>query len=320
MSKDSTLIIAEEGVNERLDKFLANHLTELSRTNVQGLIKDGYVLLHDKVITNISYKVKSGDQFLVNFKVTEVPKAVATDIEFTVVYEDEYLAIVDKPAGVPTHIGAGHLTDTLVNGLIHKFGTNLSSVGGDWRPGIVHRLDKNTSGLLIVAKNDATHLKLSRMIETKAVKRVYWAFVWGMLNPIEGDLNFNMARSRLNRKKMSVVKYGGKHANTHYKTLAVFEKGVVSLVECELGTGRTHQIRVHLSHVGHPVIGDVEYGNIKAKNRKYLPVKVAKFILALDRQALHAVRLTFIHPVTGAEIEAKSVLPEKLQKLHKMLK
>lgn len=313
-----TVNVTDKNLN-RLDKFIASQVSELSRTRIQTLIRTNCVKINGKEINDISCVIKPED--LIEIVVAPLPLPVVTpkEIPLDVVYEDEYLAVINKPAGLTVHPGNGNYSDTLVNALLARYSQTLSTVGGPSRLGIVHRLDKNTSGLLIIAKTDQAHVALSKLLETREIKRTYNAYVWGCLEKIHGTIETNIARSYKDRTKMAVVAIGGKHAVTHYKTLQVFSKRAISLVECQLETGRTHQIRVHLSHLGHPIIGDPEYSTNRIKERKWLSAEAASYILSLNRQMLHAKKLSFVHPMTEQLIALEIDEPEEMKELREIL-
>ena len=248
---------------ERIDQFLAKKIPEFSRSRLQKLIKDKQVLIKNKSITSASHKVKHGDFVIVNIPKVSEGKIKAQKIKLEILYEDKDIVVINKPAGLVVHPGAGNWDNTLVNGLLAHCGNDLSGIGGVRRPGIVHRLDKETSGVLVVAKNDYTHINLSKQFSDRKIIRSYQAIVWGWLTKNQGTFQGNLGRNPKNRKKMAVLRSGGKHAITHYKLVKRIGETLASgasLIECKLETGRTHQIRVHLSHNGFPIIGDKTYG------------------------------------------------------------
>lgn len=305
------LSISVQG-KQRLDKIFSLFPDyNISRSQLQRLIKSRHVKVNNSVVDDISYDVVCGD--LVNVDVPEVQSdhIEAKNIPLKVVYEDEYLAVIDKPSGLTVHPGAGNKSDTLVNALVHRYNSALSSVGGDERPGIVHRLDRNTSGLLVVAKDNISHEKLSEQLQERDVKRKYMALVWNVPYKLSGSIVANIDRHKKHRTKMAVVLRGGKSAVTHYKLLKTFCNKKISLLECILDTGRTHQIRVHLSHKKWPIIGDAEYCNVQLSNIM-LPDNIKAVISNLGRQALHAVNLSFTHPVTQKHIDLYSELPKDI--------
>jgi 23S rRNA pseudouridine1911/1915/1917 synthase len=314
-----TLTIKAEEVDggHRLDKVLALRAPALSRARLQNLIENGHVALAEKPLTNSSRKAKPGEIYTITIPPLEEAVPIPQNIALDIVYEDDDLLVLNKQAGMVVHPAAGNYDGTLVNALLAYCGESLSGIGGVKRPGIVHRLDKETSGLMVVAKNDAAHKGLSAQLSSRQLKRVYQTIVWGHFSPKEGRISTNIGRSRTNRKKMSVLETGGKEAVTDYTTLETFGL-IASLVECRLQTGRTHQIRVHMAHMLHYVVGDSVYG--KATARKFLtlqktPDALATALLSFPRQALHAVQLEFIHPIKETVISLKTGLPEDMQNL-----
>jgi 23S rRNA pseudouridine1911/1915/1917 synthase len=298
--------VVEDG--PRLDKALAA-ASGLSRERVKALIGEGKVSLDGKPVRQASAK-SAGGAFAIEVPAPADAKAAPQDIALTVVYEDEHLLVVDKPAGMVVHPAAGNPDGTLVNALLHHCRGKLSGIGGVARPGIVHRIDKGTSGLLVVAKSDVAHEGLARQFADHSIERVYLAVCNGRPNPPSGTIATRIGRSDANRKKMAVLPKDssrGKHAITHYRTLREL-KGC-SLVECRLETGRTHQVRVHLSSIGHALLGDSVYGRPNSRVREVLQR------LGFRRQALHAAVLGFVHPVTGGELRFESVLPPDIKEL-----
>jgi 23S rRNA pseudouridine1911/1915/1917 synthase len=286
---------------QRLDSFLAETLSEISRTRLKALIDEGSVILEQdtpsRKTLDPSRKVLEDQVFLIRVPppISAIPEAQLIPVD--IVHEDNNIFVINKAAGMVVHPAPGSPDGTLVNALLghnHRQGLgSLSGIGGVERPGIVHRLDKGTSGLMVVAKNDVTHRFLSEQFSDRSIKRVYCALVWGVPNPSQGEISSNIGRSRINRKKMAVVSGGGKFALTHYKVVKTYGTAV-SMVECRLGTGRTHQIRVHLASLGHPVIGDSLYGGDKNSKRRGLSDSVLAEIKRLDHQVLHAKTLGFI--------------------------
>lgn len=307
----------------RLDRFLSDRFPALSRTRLQSLIKQGRVVLDRATIEDVKYPVKPGDRFELTVPpavVSAKPRAQA--IPLNVVYEDDALIVIDKPAGLVVHPGAGNLDGTLVNALIAHCGPSLSGIGGVARPGIVHRLDKDTSGLLVVAKTDEAHRALSEQFadhgRSGALERGYLALVWGAPPRPHGTISAPIGRHPTSRTKMAIVPRGGRDAVTHYQVITTFgrrrgERGpepVASLLECRLETGRTHQVRVHLSSIGTPLIGDPLYGQGFKTKLFSLPEPLHSKLAGFKRQALHAARLAFMHPVTGTLLEFNSPLPD----------
>ena len=324
MTKDNvhTLTVREAHAGERLDKFLAGELPEFSRSRLQALIAQGAVTCWGKAITDAAAKVKAREVYCVSMPETAPSHMPAQAIDLDIVYEDKDLLVINKPAGLTVHPGAGNPDMTLVNALLAHCGDTLSGIGGVARPGIVHRIDKDTSGLLVAAKNDPAHLALSAQLAERTLSRVYQALVWGVPKQKSGTITANIGRSFSNRQKMAVVPKGGKPAVTHYKVLEDF--GFASLLECKLETGRTHQIRVHLTHLGHPLVGDPVYGQptsqrLQAKALKALPEKTRAALLKFNRQALHAKEIAFIHPASGKELRFSCDPPKDMKQLIKAL-
>ena len=306
----------------RIDKFLQSQINELSRTRLQTLIRDGQVKLNDITISDVSKKIKENDQIKINFPPPKITFIKPKKIPLEILYDDDDIVVINKSPGVVVHPGAGNYEETIVNGLLFKYQNNLSSVGGKLRPGIVHRIDKDTSGVIIVAKNDNAHIRLSEQFSNHTIKRIYEALVWGSLKPQNGKINEKISRSVKNRQLMSVRKEKGKIAITNYKTLKVFQNlnlPKISLIECQLETGRTHQIRVHMNFKGNPILGDRSYGKSKKKFKKIDP-NLEKKINNFNRQALHAKSLGFIHPKTKKEFFFEARRPKDFDTLIKSLK
>jgi 23S rRNA pseudouridine1911/1915/1917 synthase len=305
----------------RVDKFLQFQLKDLSRTRLQNLIKNGNVSINNISITSPSKKIKNEDRVIVNVPLPKETNIKAKKIKLNILYDDDDLIIINKSPGVVVHPGAGNYEDTIVNGLLFHYKKNLSSVGGKLRPGIVHRIDKDTSGLIVVAKNDKAHIDLSNQFSTHTIKRKYEALIWGSLKPQSGKINEKIARSIKNRQLMSVRKEKGKIAITNYKTIKIFQNSnlpKISLIECQLETGRTHQIRVHMNFKGNPILGDKSYGKSQKKFKK-IDKNVEKKINNFNRQALHAKSLGFIHPTTRKEVFFESDRPNDFNTLIKTL-
>lgn len=293
--------IAEAG--QRLDKALAD-ASGLSRERIKALLGEGRVLLGGKVAAQASLKPAAGTQYEIRVPEAVPTEAQAQDIPLNVVYEDEHLIVIDKPAGLVVHPAAGNLDGTLVNALLHHCQGQLSGIGGVVRPGIVHRIDKETSGLLVVAKTDKAHEGLARQFADHSIERAYFAVVAGLPVPPAGTVSGHIGRSDHDRKKMAVLhelNKRGKHAVTHYRLIEALDGA--ALVECRLETGRTHQVRVHMASIGHALLGDPVYGRTPQRLRPILTQ------LHFARQALHAAVLGFIHPVTGAALRFESKLP-----------
>jgi len=312
-------VATEADAGERLDRWLARSFPDISRTRFQTFIAEGRVTVEGKALTEPRHKIVAG--VTVAFDIPQAAPAVPAGeaITLAVVYEDDALIVIDKPAGLVVHPGAGHGSGTLVNALIAHCGDSLSGIGGVRRPGIVHRLDKDTSGLLVIAKTDEAHKGLSEQFAAHGrdgrLERVYLAFVWGVPERSRGAISAALARSTINRKKIAVSKsQSARSAVTHYAVVETFDH-TVSLVECRLETGRTHQIRVHMAHIGHPLLADPVYGKGFASSARKLSDKARKALEKLNRQALHAMVLGFIHPVTGVPMRFESPLPYDLQVL-----
>ena len=302
---EATIGEAQHGL--RLDKALAELLPDLSRERLKSLIVEGEVTAGGRTL-NPSMKVAAGQLFAVNIPAPAEAEAIAQDIPLNIVHEDADLIVVDKPAGLVVHPAAGNLDGTLVNALLHHCRGELSGIGGVARPGIVHRIDKDTSGLLVVAKSDRAHEGLAQQFKAHSIDRLYAAIVYGLPRPTAGTVDTWIGRSDADRKKMAVHREGrGKHAVTHYRTIE--RLAGAALVECKLETGRTHQVRVHMAHLGHPLIGDPVY----SRDRKGF--KTILETLRFKRQALHAKRLGFIHPLTGQKLSFDSALPTDMQEL-----
>jgi 23S rRNA pseudouridine1911/1915/1917 synthase len=301
----------EFDAGQRLDRVLSLHLPQLSRTRLKRLIETGHVTQGELTLRDPSLRVRCDQNFVVVLPEPEEAAPAAQSIELDIRFEDAHLIVVDKPAGMVVHPAPGNLDGTLVNALLAHCGASLAGIGGVRRPGIVHRLDKATSGLMVVAKTEIAHQTLVRDFAARRIDRSYTAFVWGVPHPATGEIAANIGRSTANRKKMAVLGEGrGRSALTRYRIERTF-RADAALLECRLATGRTHQIRVHLAHVGHPVIGDPVYGTRAGRTvAKANPVGAE--IAAFPRQALHARRLGFEHPVEHRRLEFDSPLPADL--------
>jgi 23S rRNA pseudouridine1911/1915/1917 synthase len=310
-------------IGYRLDKFVAENLTNISRSKIKSLIEKGLITVN-KFKKDPDYKLELNDKISINQKTEESSKLLGEDIKLNIVYEDEDILIINKPAGIVVHPGAGNKSGTLVNALIHYCGNSLSTIGDSSRPGIVHRIDKDTSGLLVIAKNDAAHLNLAKQFEEHTINRKYIALCWGKLKPTAGRLVSLISRSNKNRIKMMSSKIKGKEAITNYKTIETYfdKKGdtYASLVECKLETGRTHQIRVHLTEKGNSIIGDKVYGKTPMLKYRNLSPSVQELVKALPGQALHAYFLGFKHPSKNKVVEFQVVNPEYLSNLINSIK
>lgn len=304
LSEDLIEIAIPPGVEgERLDRVLANAMPGRSRSFLKKLIEEGRLRRDDRLgrtIKEPSYRVKQGELFFLEVPDVVDAKPNGEDIPLDVIFEDNDLIVINKQAGLVVHPAPGNHSGTLVNALIAHCGESLQGIGGVRRPGIVHRLDKDTSGLMVAAKTEVAHKVLTTQFAERTVERAYTAIVWGLPQPAIGTIEGNIGRSRRNRQKMSVRHQGGKPARTNYTVEEVFLGGIATLLECRLDTGRTHQIRVHLANEGHPVIGDPIYGGGATQARlKSVGEDVAKLFSKLDQQLLHARLLGFLHPITG---------------------
>jgi len=305
---EKTVDVPAEAAGMRLDKWLASAVPELSRSRLKALIEDGAVRTAGRTLRDPAQRIRPGDTIRIAIPVptAAIPQAQAMDL--AVVYEDSDLIVVDKPPGLVVHPAAGNLDRTLVNALLAHCGPSLAGIGGVRRPGIVHRIDKDTSGLLVVAKTELAHVGLSQQFSVHAVDRRYDAVVWGVPKPSRGTITGAIGRSPNNRKKMAVVSRGGKHAETTYATIQAFGT-LAAHVQCRLKTGRTHQIRVHLTSRGHPLIGDPVYGRARAAGAA---TDIARHF---PRQALHAATLGFTHPITARALSFESPLPDDIRAL-----
>ena len=314
--------VAEGAAGTRLDAWLAGAIENLGRNRAKKLIVDGHVAIGGRTIVEPKRPVKPGELVSVALPPPEPAEPAAEEIPLVVVYEDEDLIVIDKPAGLVVHPAAGHHGGTLVNALLAHCGTSLSGIGGVARSGIVHRLDKDTTGLMVVAKTDRAHQGLVAQFadhgRTGSLERAYLALAWGMPDRAEGTIDLPLGRSTRNREKIEVKRAGGRHAVTHYAARERFgppERPVATLVECVLETGRTHQIRVHMAAIGHPVVGDRTYGAGFATKAALLPEPARSLVVAFPRQALHAYLLGFEHPATGEELRFESALPADMAAL-----
>jgi 23S rRNA pseudouridine1911/1915/1917 synthase len=294
--------VSNEYVSQRIDKFIVFAFKELTRAKVQSLIEGRKVLINNNLIEKTSYKVKLDDLITINIEAEATSRLTPAAIDLDVVYEDDYLIVINKPIDMVVHPAAGHQDDTLVNALLYHF-SSLSTINGEFRPGIVHRIDKDTSGLLLVAKNDLTHQLLAKDIKSKLTDRRYYALVNGEIRDQQFVIEAPIGRSRKNRKKMAVVS-DGKSAKTEFKVIERFSG--YTLLEAKLFTGRTHQIRVHLNHIGHPIEGDQLYGK---RSR-----------LKVNHQLLHAYYLSFNHPILNKTLTFKVDLPSDFKEVIKQLR
>ena len=322
MEKKINLIVKELDKNLRVDVFISKEENNLSRTRIKNLILNKKLKLNNKYIIDPSKKISIGD--IVDLTIPEPKKASLKPYKYKldIIFEDEDLIILNKPAGIVMHPGAGNFDNTIVNALIDYDKESLSNIGDELRPGIVHRIDKNTSGLVVIAKNNKTHENLSLQFSKHSITRVYQLLVWGKIRPSKGKIETFITRSSKNRQMMEVSNSKGKKAITNYKTIEIYENKntpTLSLIECKLETGRTHQIRVHMNYLGNSIVGDDKYKK-RFKKIKNINPTLEKDLLNLNRQFLHAKKLGFIHPKKNKEMIFESILPTELQKILKMLR
>ena len=322
MEKNINFIVEESENNLRVDVIINKREELISRTRIKNLILKNKLKLNDKIIKSPSKKVVTGDRLSLNIPEPEEASLKPYEFKLNIIYEDEDLLVINKPAGIIMHPGAGNYDKTIVNALMNYDKDSLSNIGDELRPGIVHRIDKNTSGLVVIAKNNETHENLSKQFSEHSISRVYQLLIWGKLRPSSGKIDTLITRSSKNRQLMEVSRSKGKRAITNYKTIKIFENNktpTLSLIECKLETGRTHQIRVHMTHMGNSIVGDEKYKK-KYKKLKNIDVELENLISKLKRQFLHAKTLGFIHPKTNKEMIFSSNLPKELNNLLKMLK
>ena len=301
-------IITPVQSGNRIDKLLALINPEYSRSYVKKLILQGGLYINSKNVKDPAFKVSSDQQIKIVIPLIKELQLEAQNIPLDILYEDEFIIVINKKAGMVVHPGPGNDKGTLVNALLHHCGNNLSGIGGVQRPGIIHRLDKNTSGIMLVAKNDTAHRILSKDISLKKVERIYKVFVWGTPKMIKGEINLNIARDSQDRLKMAVTTKGGRSAVTQYKILKSYN--YASKLECILQTGRTHQIRVHLSHIGFPIIGDNVY--TRGRNKS---IQMPNIMISFSRQALHSDSISFQHPINKKFMQFTQNLPYDMKNL-----
>ena len=316
------LVVGKAEAGLRLDKFLQAKVPDLSRSYLQQLVEKGHLTRQGQTIISASTKVKPMETYLLSIPAPEPLALEPVSMNLKIVYEDDQLLVIDKPAGLSVHPAPGTYQPTLVHGLLAHCRDQLSGIGGVARPGIVHRIDKDTSGLLVVAKTDVAHQHLSAQLKSRTLKRTYLAICWGQPQPPEGSIEGNIGRSPSNRKKMAVLPEGGKTARTHYYTEEHFRipQGhrspvLASLVSCRLDTGRTHQIRVHMAHIGHALLGDPNYSPTIDNSLKKLGIsnsETLRFLKNHRRQALHACSLTLLHPALHEQLSFDAALPDDL--------
>ena len=322
MEKKINLIVKDEDKNLRVDVFINKKESIISRTRAKNLILDKKLKLNNKLLEDPSKKISIGD--IVELTIPEPKKTSLKPYKFNldIEYEDEDLIVLNKPAGIVMHPGAGNFDNTIVNALIHYDKNSLSNIGDKLRPGIVHRIDKNTSGLVVIAKNNQTHEHLSIQFNKHSITRIYQLLIWGKIRPSKGKIETFITRSSKNRQMMEVSNVKGKKAITNYNTIKNFKNKntpTFSLLECKLETGRTHQIRVHMNYLGNSIVGDDKYKK-KFKKIKNIDPLLEKKLINLNRQFLHAKTIGFIHPKKNEEMIFNSILPQELEIILKMLR
>ena len=314
MEKNINLIVKEDENNLRLDVFINKRENLISRTRIKNLILKEKLKLNNKIVNSPSKKVLIGDKITLQIPEPKEASLKPYNFKLEIIYEDSDLLVINKPAGIIMHPGAGNYDETIVNALMHYNKDSLSTIGDELRPGIVHRIDKDTSGLIVIAKNNETHENLSHQFSEHSITRVYQLLIWGKLRPSSGKIDTFITRSSKNRQMMEVSNSKGKKAITNYETIEVFENKntpTLSLIECKLETGRTHQIRVHMNYLGHSILGDNKYKK-KYKKIKNINLELENLIISLDRQFLHAKTLGFTHPKKNQEMIFSSILPQEL--------
>ena len=322
MQNKINYIVDVEDKNLRIDIFINKKNIELSRTRIKNLILNSNVMLNGSTLIDPSKKIAEGDN--ISIIIPEPKKLSLKPYKFklNIIHEDSDLIVIDKPAGIAMHPAPGNYDNTIVNALIDYDKDSLSNIGDELRPGIVHRIDKDTSGLIVVAKNNKTHEELSKQFNEHTITRVYQLLIWGKIRPSKGKINTFIKRSSRNRQMMEASLIKGKKAITNYETLEIFENEkspTLSLIECKLETGRTHQIRVHMNYLGNSILGDTKYKK-KYKKIKNIDIKLNNLITNLNRQFLHAKTLGFVHPKTNEEMVFSSILPQELEIILKTLR
>ena len=321
MNNTIKFLINKDDNGKRLDVFLSGKITSITRSYIKKIIELKNVKINKKIVNSPSKKIKINESVSINLIIENKEKLLANKIKLDIHYEDDDILLVNKPKGMVVHPGAGNYENTLANALIYKYKKNLSNINGSLRPGIVHRIDKETSGLLVVAKNNISHSKLGKQFSDHSIKRKYICLIWGVVRPLKGRIETLISRNKRNRQLMSVSDINGKKAITNYKTIKVFNINdipKISLIECELETGRTHQIRVHMQYKGTYLLGDKQYGK---KNIKFKKINddFLKILSSLDGQALHAKSLGFNHPRNDKWVEFDSNLPKDFRKMLDLL-
>ncbi|MDB3858310.1 RluA family pseudouridine synthase [Pelagibacteraceae bacterium] len=321
MNNTMIFLVKDNDDGKRLDVFLSKEISHLTRSNIKKIIDSNNVKINKKIVSSSSKKVKLNDSVSIVLLIKNLERLLPNKIKLDIRYEDKDILIINKPKGMVVHPGAGNYEKTLANALAYKYKNKLSNVGGELRPGIVHRIDKDTSGLLVIAKNNLSHSKLSKQFSDHSIKRKYLCLVWGVIRPLQGRIETLISRNKKNRQLMMVSDFNGKKSITNYKTIKVFNiKDIpkISLIECELETGRTHQIRVHMTYKGSSLLGDNQYGK---KNMKFKKINenFLKKLSVINGQALHARSLSFVHPTKTKWVDFNSELPDDFKKLLDLL-
>ena len=317
MNNSITFLVNKAEDGSRLDKFLAAKINDLTRSNLKKIIEIGNVKIDNKIIISPSKKIKKNQTISINVKKKINNKLIPSKVNLDIRFEDKDILVINKPKGMVVHPGAGNYNNTLANALVNKFKNKLSDLGGKMRPGIVHRIDKDTSGLLVIAKNNLAHAKLGEQFSQHSIYRKYKCLIWGILRPLEGKIETLIVRDKKNRQLMTTSEIKGKKAITNYKTIKVYTiKDIpkISLIECELETGRTHQIRVHLKYKKSSILGDLKYGK---KNPKFKKINkdFLQILKNINGQVLHAQTLSFKHPSSNKKISFKADIPEDFKKM-----
>ena len=322
MNNSMKFLVKKSDDSKRLDVFLSEKIKHLTRSNIKKIIESKNVKINKKIADSPSKKIKIDNEVVIKLLIKKSDKLLPNKIKLDIRFEDKDILIINKPKGMVVHPGAGNYENTLANALVHKYKNKLSNINGELRPGIVHRIDKETSGLLVIAKNNLSHSKLGKQFSDHSIKRKYLCLIWGVIRPLQGRIETLISRNKKNRQLMMVSDVNGKKAITNYKTITVFQRQdipKISLVECELETGRTHQIRVHMKYKGTSLLGDNQYGKKGIKFKK-INEDFFKKLSFLNGQALHAKSLGFIHPSKNEWINFESELPSDFKKLLDLLK
>ena len=322
MNNSMKFLVKKRDDSKRLDVFLSEKIKHLTRSNIKKIIESKNVKINKKIADSPSKKVKINDEVIIELLIKSSDKLLPNKIKLDIRFEDKDILIINKPKGMVVHPGAGNYENTLANALVYKYKDKLSDISGELRPGIVHRIDKETSGLLVIAKNNLSHSKLGKQFSDHSIKRKYLCLIWGVIRPLQGRIETLISRNKKNRQLMMVSDFNGKKAITNYKTIKVFNiKDIpkISLIECELETGRTHQIRVHMKYKNTSILGDNQYGKKNIKFKK-INKDFSKKLSILNGQALHAKSLGFIHPFKNKWVNFESELPSDFKKLLDLLK